>query len=209
MKSHHYIPDSSICNRVIEYLYDVQPKYLTNHCLRSHAFATLLSETKNEKIDREVLFCTTALHDLGLCQHGKQKSRFEVLGADIAVDFLSQNGFEKNKCDIVWDGIALHTSFEIALRKQPEIANAASGIMFDVIGGPQLRIIGKTNLEKILTTYPRVNLKNNLVTDMVSYIQQNPKTVTGTILSEVAIRKSPETNCPNFVKLIEEAPFPE
>ncbi|XDD53463.1 HD domain-containing protein [Leptospira sp. WS4.C2] len=209
MNHHPYIPDSQLCNRILEYLNDTQPEYLTHHCLRSHAYSALISESKNDNIDQEILFCTTALHDLGLCQHNSQKSRFEVLGADLAVEFLGKNGLDKIKCEIVWDGIALHTSFEIAFRKQAEIANAAAGILFDVVGGPQIRLIGKKNLEKILTMYPRLNLKKNLVNDMVSFIQKNPKTVTGTILSEVAILKTPETNCPNFVDLINRAPFPE
>lgn len=209
MKQHPFIPETQLCNRILEYLNDTQPQYLTHHCLRSHAYSTLISESKNDHLDQEILFCTTALHDLGLCQHNSQRSRFEVLGADLAVEFLEKNGFEKSKCEIVWDGIALHTSFEIALRKQAEIANAASGILFDVVGGPQIRLIGKKNLEKILSIYPRLNLKKNLVDDMVTFIQNNPKTVTGTILSEVAILKTPETKCPNFVDLINDAPFPE
>jgi hypothetical protein len=96
---------------------------IANHSFRSYLFARLLARRKGMRPDHdfgdELLYLVCVLHDLGLTEHANGKQRFEVDGADAAVEFLSGQGVSSSDIDVVWQAIALHTSGGIAERRGP------------------------------------------------------------------------------------------
>lgn len=54
--------------------------------------------------------------------------------ADAASRFLHAHDYPKAKTDIVWDAIALHSSADIAERREPEVALVHFGAHVDVMG---------------------------------------------------------------------------
>ena len=108
---------------------------IANHSFRSYLFARLLARHKGMRPDHdfgdELLYLVCVLHDLGLTEHANGKQRFEVDGADAAVEFLSGQGVSSSDIDVVWQAIALHTSGGIAERRGP-ICQLTGGIALDI-----------------------------------------------------------------------------
>ena len=75
-----------------------------------------------EDYDDELLFLSCILHDIGLAAQADRGRRFEVDGAEAAVDLLRANGLEAARARLVWDAIALHTSAGIAEHRGNEVA---------------------------------------------------------------------------------------
>ena len=91
-----------------------------------------MGRAKGVRYDRELLYVACILHDLGLCDDAAVQTRFEVEGADAAVEFLADRGVTPERREIVWDAIALHTTAVIPQRKAPEVALCQLGIAIDV-----------------------------------------------------------------------------
>ena len=60
-------------------------------------------------------------HDMGLThQHSSEDRRFEVVGANVARDFLRSQGIAQQDIDTVWTAIALHTTPGIPEHMHPK-----------------------------------------------------------------------------------------
>jgi hypothetical protein len=110
-----------------------------NHSMRTYLYGRFLGEVQGMLPDRdyddELLFLGCVLHDAGLSAPGNGDQRFELDGADLAATWLTERGLAPEKVEIVWDAVALHLCFEIAMRKRPEIALVTAGAGYDLGGG--------------------------------------------------------------------------
>src|SRR6267378_2790166 len=93
---------------------------IVDHSIRSFLFARLLADRdgslNDADYDDNLLFAATVMHDLGLGERATGEARFEVEGADLAVDVLQRHGVAERDVDRVWEAIALHASLGIAHR---------------------------------------------------------------------------------------------
>jgi hypothetical protein len=111
-------PDSELCQRATALVAELSPAFLFNHCARSFLFGDAIGKRDGLQYDRELLYLSAMLHDLGLTDsYLGADQRFELEGADRARAFLVEQGLEAPKADVVWDAIALNSTFGIALRK--------------------------------------------------------------------------------------------
>ena len=148
------------------------------------------------------------LHDLGLTAEFRSAERFEVAGADAAVAFLKDEGVAAERCEIVWDAIALHTSIGIAARKRPEIALVHIGAGVDVVG-MGLDELPPTLVAQTIEALPRHDFKNAFFSTLVETLAQVPQSATMTWLSEIANEHVPGCRLPRFADLLRNAPFQE
>ncbi|MFG3440267.1 HD domain-containing protein [Nonomuraea sp. NPDC047897] len=114
-----------------------------NHSMRTYLYGRFLGEHQGLRpgrdYDDELLFLGCVLHDAGLSERGDGDQRFELDGADLAAEFLAEQGLPPQKVEVVWDAVALHLCRDIALRKRPEIALVTTGAGYDIGGdGPEL-----------------------------------------------------------------------
>ena len=73
-----------------------------------------LAATSNSGIDPSLLFAASMFHDMGTCAAHDHDQRFEVCGADAAVDYMQTQGMSDSSSQRqVWEAIALHTSLEL------------------------------------------------------------------------------------------------
>ncbi len=179
------LPNTKLASAVNEFVKSESPAYLYNHCIRSFLFASELAETRNWTCDREVLFLGCVLHDLGLVQKYYGKTRFEVDGANAALKKLEDLGVDQKTKLIVWDAIALHTTFHIPMQKQPEISLVQAGSALDVMG-LNMQAIAPEYLKEILLLYPRTNMKERILEDLVAYLKQNPAGGAGYWMDKIA-----------------------
>ena len=94
---------------------------VAGHSIRSFLFARLLASQEGSvgdaAYDENLLFAACIMHDLGLGASAPAKQRFEVEGADLAVELLRQHGVVTADVDRVWEAIALHSSVGLADRR--------------------------------------------------------------------------------------------
>jgi hypothetical protein len=158
------------------------------------------------KYDRELVYLASLLHDLGLSKDHIADKRFEVDGADAASRFLHVHDYPKTKVDIVWDAIALHSSAEIADRREPEVALVHFGAHVDVLG---LRMgeISPQLIDDTLALYPRLGFKRAFTEALAEVARRKPHTAIGTGLADVGRRLVPGLEIPNVCDLLLGAPF--
>jgi HD domain len=203
------IPHSPLALAAAELVRDVAPASLYNHCLRTYVFAVLLLERTATKFDAELVFVGSALHDLGLVDsYMTETGRFEVDGADAAVEFLKQWHVPQHQLDTVWDAIALHTSTGIVTRKRPDIAAVSIGAGAD-LAGFGLEQLAAADVAEVLRVLPRLNFKQDAIQSMLGLCQKKPASVALTPVAEVGRRHDPLFPVPTLEDLVLGAPFSE
>ena len=138
MPSRIDLPESDIASAARDFVFDVSPAFVANHCVRSYLFARELAAAKGLRsdvdYDDELLFLSCILHDLGATEYANGDQRFEVDGADAAARFLSEHAVPEDRVTTVWQAIALHTSVGIAHRFGAVHAVTHLGIGADIVG---------------------------------------------------------------------------
>lgn len=202
-------PDSELCRRATVLVAELSPPVLFNHCARTFLFGDALGKRDGLKYDRELLYLSAMLHDLGLTDtYAGSDQRFEVEGADRARAFLLEHGLPDNKADIVWDAIALNTSFGIALRKGPEVALTHLGASADFLG-TRLADVGPQSVAQIVGDYPRQDFLASATRLLVGCARHTPQWVPGTFLEMVAHSHAPDLRVPNWADLLAHTPWKE
>lgn len=202
------IPDSELAKKATQLVGELSPKFLYHHCVRTYLFGEMLGRRDGLKYDRELLYLSAVMHDLGLTERFDREQRFEVDGADAARAFVTEHGLPQEKAEIVWDAIALHTSIGIASRKQPEIALVQLGAGVDVFGLRAEDIIPET-VERIIDAYPRLGLNNALTELFISQVKRKPQVVPFTWLAEVGRCYIHGFVSPSYQDMLQNSPFSE
>jgi hypothetical protein len=176
-------PSTRLAREALRLVNRTQEPYLRNHSLRSFLFARAAAEQAGRQpgqdYDVELIFLSCVLHDMGLTAVADSNQRFEVAGADFAAEFLEQRGVTDGRVDIVWDTIALHTSFTyhtspvFQRRRAPEIGIAMDGIGIDVLGGPGALPPGYA--DRVLAVYPRLGGSRALTDAAVRHAMSDPR----------------------------------
>ncbi|MDR3613273.1 MAG: HD domain-containing protein [Candidatus Obscuribacterales bacterium] len=202
------LPKSQLATEINTLVQECSPAYLYNHCMRTYLFAQALAIKDDLTYDNELLFAGCLMHDLGITERFRGKSRFEVDGADAAQKFLLEKNVDSAKAELIWDAIALHTTTHIPLRKRPEIALVHQGAGADVLGlgigefAPEL-------VGEILERFPRANFKKAIIEDFVAYLKQNPQGGQGYWLNAITEKYIPGTPHFTFEDGLNSAPFEE
>ena len=207
-RPHPNIPDSKLCAEATAFVREVSPRFLFHHCTRTFLFGDALGRRGGLRYDREALYLSSVLHDIGLLDRFQGSQRFEVEGADHAAEFLRRHGAATELVDLVWDAVALHTSVGIANRRRPEIALTAFGTALDIsgVGADDIEAI---EVQRIVEEWPRDNMKAAMLDLVLSHIRAHPRQVAVTWMSEVGHKHLPGFKCPTFSALLADSPFPE
>ncbi|MBA4860356.1 HD domain-containing protein [Streptomyces sp. PSKA54] len=132
-------PGTDMALKTVHYVKGIEEPAIFNHSMRSYLYGRFLGEQQGLQpdgdYDDELLFLGCLLHDAGLSAEGNGDQRFDIDGADLAARFLTDQGMSAEKVDVVWDAVALHLHYEIAIRKRPEIALVTAGAGYDL--GPE------------------------------------------------------------------------
>ena len=165
-----------------------------------------MGKKRGLKYDREVVYFASLMHDLGFTKEYCADQRFEVDGADAAKRFLVDHGYSEAKAELVWDGIALHSSGGIANRKAPEIALVHLGAFVDIFGA-NIEEISPALIDDTITLYPRLGLKSAFQEALAEVVRNKPRTAVGTGLRDVGYRHIHGFSCPNICDMVDAAPF--
>ncbi len=109
-----------VANEAVDALVDGCHSAVAAHSRRSFQFAAGLAAEDGVELDEEVLWLGTVLHDIGLSPAADGDERFEVRGANLVRELLSDHGMERDRVANVWDCIAMHASTPLARHKSAE-----------------------------------------------------------------------------------------
>ncbi|MET3922422.1 HD domain-containing protein [Arthrobacter sp. UYEF20] len=143
---------------------------VANHSIRSFLFAVLLARHEgalnDAAYDRDLLFAACVMHDLGTGTKAPGQQRFEVEGADLAAEVLTQNGVAAGDVDRVWEAIALHCSPGIAERRGLLAYLTTEGIGIDF--GHKADVV-MSQEQRIHAEYPRLDMVKSLTDSIVTH----------------------------------------
>jgi hypothetical protein len=152
-------PDSSIARQAEELARLVSNDMLFNHVMRCYWFSELFAQKHETKIDSELMFLSSVLHDLGLTAHAPGPHRFEIEGAGAARKFLLEKGVSSDRAQKVWDNIALHT-WDVNLFRDDTSRIMELGLLYDVVGVADAGL-DPADVAEIVRRYPRLHFKRD------------------------------------------------
>jgi hypothetical protein len=185
---------------------EVESDLLYHHSLRVFVFGALQGERQGLRYDPELLYIGAMFHDLGLVEgHRSPADRFEVDGANAARAFLRQHDVPEDAVRVVWDAIALHTTPGIPQHKEPEVALVTAGVELDVLG-LGFHDVSDGDRNEVLTAFPRVDFKPQIIQAFGDGIAHKPQTAFGNVKADVLERTLPGYVRPNFCDMILNSP---
>ncbi|MFC9974121.1 HD domain-containing protein [Spirillospora sp. NPDC127200] len=200
------LPGTDLAREAFEFVRRTSSPALFHHTARTFLFARAVAETSGLKpgadYDEEVLFLGSVLHDLGLTEQGDGDQRFEVDGADLAREFVTERGLADDRAQVVWEAIALHTSVGIASRMRPEIALTHAGTGMDILGMGAGALPAEV-AERAHAAFPRLDAGTCLTDTIVDQAVRNPaKAPMGTFSAEIVRQERPDAPVPVWRDLI-------
>ena len=171
--------DSPLASAALALARQHETDSVLNHSIRTHRYALrqagLLGLKADADFDAELLFVCCVLHDIGAFDAFDGPQRFEVEGADAAAALLRDHGRSDADIDLVWQGIALHTSPGIAERRGaiPLLTRAGVRIDFFSLSIPD---VDRAEVEREL---PRLGLDHELAALVVAQALRQPEKARG------------------------------
>ncbi|MFJ9849084.1 HD domain-containing protein [Streptomyces sp. NPDC101150] len=203
------VPDSKLAREATDLVRDLTDDLLYDHSRRVYLFGARHGLDRGLDFDPELLYVGALFHDLGLTARFRaSQRRFELDGADEARAFLAARGVPEDRARLVWEGIALHTTPEIPHHMAPEVALVTAGVELDVLGLGYDTLPAETR-DAIVAAHPRPDFKRRILHAFHQGLAHRPQTTFGNVKADVLARFEEDYTRPNFVRIIEDSPWPQ
>jgi len=200
-------PGTELAREAEEFVRSSSSAMLYNHVMRCYWFAELFARQESSNADRELMFLSATLHDLGFTEHGRGPHRFEIEGAHAARRFLKDRDVPDIRSWQVWSTIALHT-WDLNLYKEDEARLVELGILHDVRGLPDAEL-DPAEVAEIVKRYPRLGFKRGFYALLCEELDaKQPYQHVNHICTCIAHNRSPMT-MPDGQAVLNCAPFDE
>ena len=202
-----HVPDSQLAREITELVRDTSTELLFNHSSRVYYFGALQGHRQELKFDPELLYAGAMFHDMGLLKsHSSANERFEVDGANAARDFLTRHGISKTDVDLVWTGIALHTTPGIAAYKPLEVELLYNGVALDSLG-VGYETFPEDVRTKVVAQFPRVNFKHDIAMAFLGGFEHKTETTIFTCNEDICTHLIPGYKRHDFYDQVQNSPF--
>jgi HD superfamily phosphodiesterase len=203
------VPDTRLAADATELVRESAPPLLFHHSRRVYLFGMLQGKERGLSPDPELLYVGAMFHDLGLTDKYRTKDqRFEVDGADEARRFVRSHQLDQAAADLVWTGIALHTTPGIPEHMAPEIALVTAGVETDVLG-IGYHSLDPADIKAVTAAHPRPDFKRQILAAFTNGFADRPDTTFGTVNADVLAHFVPEFDRTDFVEVIQSNAWPE
>ncbi len=145
---------------------------ILNHSLRTLHLAAAESRERAWDVDPVDLLIACLFHDSGTIPD-RSPERFEVAGADRAVEFAHEAGRDAASRRAIWDAVALHTSPGIAERHEPLTQAVRSGVLAD-FGSPAHVDRHRALIHELEQRHPRDDIEQVLAGAVVAAARTAP-----------------------------------
>jgi hypothetical protein len=145
---------------------------ILDHSLRTYHLADAECGVHGWDVAPLDLLIACLFHDSGTIRDNSPE-RFEVTGADRAVEFARAAGRDAASCRAIWDAIALHTSPGLAERRGAlcELTRGGVGVDF----GRGAEVVTEPQGRAIHAAYPRLAMERSLVDLIVRQARERPE----------------------------------
>ncbi|TYK44056.1 HD domain-containing protein [Actinomadura decatromicini] len=203
------IPDTDLVRQATALVKEAADETLFNHSRRVFLWGSLKAAARGLDVDPELAYVGGLFHDLGLTpSYATKDRRFELDGAEAARAFLLDHGRTESEARNVWLAIALHTTPEVPLHLEPEVAVVILGVETDVLGLGLDEITAQQRAE-VVAAHPRPDFKNRILRSFYQGMADRPDTTFGTMNDDVIAHFDPSFTRTDFVELIKNSPWPE
>jgi HD superfamily phosphodiesterase len=203
------VPDTNLVREATALVREATDDTLFDHSRRVFLWGSLKAAARGLEVDAELAYVGGLFHDLGLtAAYGTKDQRFEIDGADAAHDFLLDHGRSACEARKVWFAIALHTTPEIPVKLEPEIAVVTLGVETDVLG-LGLDEITAEQRAAVVAAHPRPDFKNRILRAFYDGMAGRPDTTFGTMNDDVLAYFDPSFVRSDFVEIIQGNAWPE
>lgn len=203
------IPDSKMAQDATNLLRDVADDLVFHHSRRVFLFGSLRGQEQGLEYDPELVYVGAMFHDLGLTDtYRTTDQRFEIDAANVARNFLSEYGITGEAGDKVWNAIALHTTPEVPLHMDPEVALVTRGVELDVLG-IGYDAISDAQRSEVVAAHPRPDFKNRILAAFTNGLKDRPETTFGNVKADVLEHFVPGFQRGDFVEVIRNNSWPE
>ncbi|MFG2358714.1 HD domain-containing protein [Streptomyces sp. NPDC048521] len=160
-------------NAAHEYVRTLLHPAILNHSIRVWLIAdSAAGRMPLSPVEREALAVACLFHDAGTSPAYDGPQRFEVEGADAAVEFLSGNDWDPSLKKQVWEAIALHTSPGIAERMGPLTRLVRLGVVTDFGSADTVEV--DADVHSRLQQFPRADIEVVLGDSVVAQAVRRP-----------------------------------
>lgn len=166
---------------------------LFNHGIRSYAFGKILMSLNDEKVDNEVFFIGSLLHDLGLIKDCTGTT-FELIGADEACAHCSDILTAK-QLDIIHEMILLHGAIGYAENKSNELKYLHYGAGVDVADLWSHRL-NEQNYFEVYSKYPSQGHIPYMIDLLKKRMNENPNMYLSTVINLGFLGKMKKKDAP-------------
>lgn len=203
------VPDTALAAEATELVRDNTSDLVYHHSRRVYWFASLQARNRDLSFDPELLYLGAMFHDLGLNERFHDSGRrFEVDSADEARRFLHSHGVAEERIRRVWTAIALHTTPGIPEHMEAEVALVTAGVEYDVLG-IGYHDISDADRDAVTALHPRPDFKNRILQAFTEGISPKPETTFGNVKADVLEHFVPGFQRGDFVRTIQDSPWPE
>ncbi|GLY74038.1 HD domain-containing protein [Actinoallomurus iriomotensis] len=202
------VPGSPLARDLTALLRDSATDLIYHHSRRVFFWGSLRGRRRGLTYDPELLYAGAVCHDLGLTgRFAESRQRFELDGADEARRVLLDHGVPPERADLVWQGIALHTTPEIPWRMAPEVALVTAGVELDVLGLGYDEITEDERAE-VTAAHPRPDFKREILKAFTEGMAHRPDSTFGTVNADVLAHCLPGFTRGDFVETILNSKWP-
>ena len=203
------IPDTPLVAEATELVRATESPLLFDHSRRVFLFGSLEGRQRGLTPHPELLYVGALFHDLGLTERYRSTdNRFEIDGANLARDFLLDQGRSEAEARTVWLGIALHTTPGVPDFLDPEVALVQAGVETDVLG-LHLDMLTTEQVDAVTHAHPRTNFKEGILQAFTDGMKDRPDTTFGTMNDDVLAHFVPGFARQDFVEIIEGSDWAE
>jgi hypothetical protein len=196
------VPDTPLTRDLTERLRASATDLLYHHSRRVFLWGALRGRRRGLEYDPELLYAGAICHDLGLTPRFKESGRrFELDGADEARSVLLEHGVAPERADLVWQGVALHTTPEVPWRMAPEVALVTAGVELDVLGLGYDEVTEGQRAE-VTAAHPRPDFKRRVLQAFTDGMAHRPDSTFGTVNADVLAHYLPGFHRIDFVETI-------
>ncbi|GGZ30420.1 HD domain-containing protein [Streptomyces poonensis] len=190
-------PRTDVALSTLHFVKGIEDPAIFDHSLRSYLYGRFLGERQGLLPDRdyddELLFLGCLLHDAGLSPEGNGDQPFDIDGADLAARFLTEQGLSPERIEVVWDAVALHLHYEVAVRKRPEIALVTAGAGLD-LGDDDPPVLPADCTDHVHALLPRLHASAVLYDTIIGQALEKPhKAPPFTMAGELVRQRTQET----------------
>ena len=170
-------PDSAVAREAEELLLDTSSTEFVNHSYRSYYFSAITCDIAglSHLVDREVLYTSVLLHDVGLFVEPLQTEHcFTVTGARLARELVAAHDWDSDRTDRVATAITANLNpFVSKAAFGPEAHVFRRGGLIDVLA--QGWKVHPRNLDQVLSAYPRDGFAVETERRVKAEVTRNPR----------------------------------